>query len=567
MTTTVIIPKRRQERRGTAAAAALLNEILLAGEWFIETDTLKFKIGDGVTAYNSLLYVGELANLGDPAADRLVYWDNTINQYSFLKLGTGLAIGSGGDLDVTVTGGSQASIQFKDEGTNLGTSGTVDTVDFTGSVTASRAGNVVTVNVTGGSASDAVDTLSNLTIATSRSAGAETIALKTKAGTDPASGDAITLCFRDAASTTGGYTARTITAATSLVINSGATLGADKSATSTVTIATPAVARQGSSGPDYHRQRPGDSFVWSTTGALPTGITAGTTYYIIEAGFSQLTFQFSATLGGAAVNTSGTQSGVHTITWLPKPFRVWIVAGDDAGTIRLGVIKCSLPNFNVFSLRDDQIVSSTAIGTGSDSAGVFYSGSAWTSKAIRILGYLEYTLTVAGTWDAAPTFVQVFGKGMCMPGQIVQDRYTDLPLISQGTTLIPFDNTVPQSNEGDEYFSLAFSSRSLCNVLDFSGEFTFEVNTIGNNCAVILIKDTEPSAVAISIGSHAATASRARPFYLRHRQYVPSVSSITWHVRAGCNNASTLYLNSTNAGGANYGWATISALRAVEIMA
>jgi len=48
----------------------------------------------------------------------------------------------------------QAGIQYKDEGTNLGTSGTVDEVDFTGAgVSASRAGNKITVNVVGGGTS------------------------------------------------------------------------------------------------------------------------------------------------------------------------------------------------------------------------------------------------------------------------------------------------------------------------------------------------------------------------------------------------------------------------------
>jgi hypothetical protein len=48
----------------------------------------------------------------------------------------------------------QVGIQYKDEGTNLGTSGTVDEIDFTGAgVSASRAGNKITVNVTGGGAS------------------------------------------------------------------------------------------------------------------------------------------------------------------------------------------------------------------------------------------------------------------------------------------------------------------------------------------------------------------------------------------------------------------------------
>jgi hypothetical protein len=46
-----------QVRRGTAAAAAANNEILAAGELGCETDTKRVKVGDGVTAWNSLPYI------------------------------------------------------------------------------------------------------------------------------------------------------------------------------------------------------------------------------------------------------------------------------------------------------------------------------------------------------------------------------------------------------------------------------------------------------------------------------------------------------------------------------
>ncbi len=76
----------------------------------------------------------------------------------------------------------------------------------------------------------------------------------------------------------------------------------------TVTIATPAVVTA-----NGHGLIEGQQFNFSTTGALPTGITAGTTYYVSATGLTVNAFQFSATLGGASVNTSGTQSGVHTL--------------------------------------------------------------------------------------------------------------------------------------------------------------------------------------------------------------------------------------------------------------
>lgn len=48
---TTIIP-----RNGTAASWAQHNPVLLAGEMGVETDTGKFKFGDGTTPWNQLPY-------------------------------------------------------------------------------------------------------------------------------------------------------------------------------------------------------------------------------------------------------------------------------------------------------------------------------------------------------------------------------------------------------------------------------------------------------------------------------------------------------------------------------
>lgn len=77
----------------------------------------------------------------------------------------------------------------------------------------------------------------------------------------------------------------------------------------TVTIASPAVFTFNS-----HGLVAGDAVVFTTTGALPTGLTAGTVYYVIATGLTTNNFEVATTVGGAAVNTSGTQSGTHTCT-------------------------------------------------------------------------------------------------------------------------------------------------------------------------------------------------------------------------------------------------------------
>ena len=58
----------------------------------------------------------------------------------------------------------------------------------------------------------------------------------------------------------------------------------------------------------------GDAIVLSTTGSLPTGLTAGTVYYVISAGFGANAFEVSTTAGGSAVNTSSGGSGTHSFT-------------------------------------------------------------------------------------------------------------------------------------------------------------------------------------------------------------------------------------------------------------
>ena len=57
----------------------------------------------------------------------------------------------------------------------------------------------------------------------------------------------------------------------------------------------------------------GDSLYFTTTSALPSGITANTTYYVISAGYTANSFEISTSPGGAAVNTSTPGSGVHSL--------------------------------------------------------------------------------------------------------------------------------------------------------------------------------------------------------------------------------------------------------------
>ncbi|MGH6840172.1 MAG: phage tail baseplate protein, partial [Methylocella sp.] len=84
-------------------------------------------------------------------------------------------------------------------------------------------------------------------------------------------------------------------------------VGGATSSTVTITIASPAVVTWANNGLGLNEE-----VTFSTTGALPTGLTAGTVYYAIPTNPASSTFGVATTPAGAAINTSGTQSGTHT---------------------------------------------------------------------------------------------------------------------------------------------------------------------------------------------------------------------------------------------------------------
>ena len=85
-------------------------------------------------------------------------------------------------------------------------------------------------------------------------------------------------------------------------------------ATVTISIAAPGVVTWTGHGLSVN-----DTIRFTTTGALPTGLAINTTYFVKEV-LSANTFTVSTSAGGAAVTTSGTQSGTQTaLVWYGVP--------------------------------------------------------------------------------------------------------------------------------------------------------------------------------------------------------------------------------------------------------
>lgn len=102
------------------------------------------------------------------------------------------------------------------------------------------------------------------------------------------------------------------------------------SATVTISNASPGVITWTGHGLDA-----GTPVVFTTTGALPTGLTAGTTYYV-KTVLDADTFTVSATSGGTVIDTSSAGSGVHTATTAPVPSTRYFIGLVTAATEGFG---------------------------------------------------------------------------------------------------------------------------------------------------------------------------------------------------------------------------------------
>ena len=123
---------RMQQRRGTAAQWTSANPILAAGEIGFESDSSKFKIGDGVNHWDDLIYyasAADLASLIDGAPDLL----NTLNELA-QAIGDDASFAS--TVETAITTATEAAAEYTDDSTSghnsttVGVHGIADTAEL-----------------------------------------------------------------------------------------------------------------------------------------------------------------------------------------------------------------------------------------------------------------------------------------------------------------------------------------------------------------------------------------------------------------------------------------------------
>lgn len=237
----------------------------------------------------------------------------------------------------------------------------------------------------------------------------------------------------------------------------------------------------------------------------------------------QSALSFTITSG----NTMGSLNGT--------PFKLWVVAFNDGGVIRLGAFNASIPNNNVFSIDEDSLQSSQTGTSGGNSAGLYYANAASIpSRAVRILGYVEFASgqATAGTWATTPTKVQLFGPGIKRPGDVVKMGVGSTSTTTSTTSTASPGTATPLSGS----ITLS-SSTNLVRVVAYGGL----QSATSNVTAVAQIFRGASTAIGTQSTTYtqAAGAAVAAPSTNFAFDSPGTTSSTSYTVRVWCNAAGT----------------------------
>lgn len=222
-----------------------------------------------------------------------------------------------------------------------------------------------------------------------------------------------------------------------------------------------------------------------------------------------------------------------------EALRLWWLMFNDAGTLRLGVVKATTGSdaagWNTMPLGAWGIASSTAEGGAgaADSAQVIYTGTAVASKPYVIVGYStwESGLAAVGTWNTAPSRIQIFGPGVPVPGSLVQRVRERDSAFATGTTDIVDDDTIPTSTEGDEYVDAVIKPTSAANVVD--AEWYMAYMASDGSAFTMAASLFNGSANLGSMGARGPTVNEPNSWFVRAQFLAQSTSQITVDGRAG----------------------------------
>ena len=137
------------------------------------------------------------------------------------------------------------------------------------------------------------------------------------------------------------------------------------------------------------------------------------------------------------------------------------------------------------------------------------------------------------------------GQDQLVAGSVVQVVNVMDGEVNTGTTVFPYDDTIPQNTEGDEYLTLAITPKSTTNLLKIEVIMNLSHSTALSLISSALFQDSTANALA-AVTTNITTAFDKDQNVLTHWMVAGTVSATTFKVRSGSSLAGTTTYNGAN---------------------
>ncbi len=182
-------------------------------------------------------------------------------------------------------------------------------------------------------------------------------------------------------------------------------------------------------------------------------------------------------------------------------------------------------------------------------------GEALTNKSVN-----GVTLTTGGS---ASEFLNGAGSYALPEKKVVQRVYTQTGAVATGTTVMPYDDTIPQITEGNEYMTLSITPTSASSILVIEIQAILGIST-GNRICMALFQDATANALAADNAPN--TTGPGAGARLVHNMVAGTTSATTFRFRAGPSAAATITFNG-NSGARVFGGVAASSISITEYAA
>lgn len=171
-------------------------------------------------------------------------------------------------------------------------------------------------------------------------------------------------------------------------------------------------------------------------------------------------------------------------------------------------------------------------------------------------------VSAAPTWDAlVAADIPAINVSSLPAGSILQIVNVETGAVATGTTAVPFDDTIPQNTEGDQYMTLSITPASALNKLKidviWNGDFSAAADF-----TVALFQDSIASALACTRAT-TSNSGYGMTIPLTHFMLAGTTSSITFKVRVGGTSGTATFNGSASS--RKYGGVIASSITITEI--